>query len=67
MQSLNPYDVWPLPRRVSSTDLGICSLTLFAHAYGVAGSLLAPTRRIGGAPRTVSGGNVRGSSGQKAQ
>src|SRR5713226_7426443 len=67
MQSLNSYDVWPLPMRVRSTDPGICSLTFFDQTYGVAGSLLAPTTRIGGTPLMVRGRYARGSSGQKSQ
>src|SRR5439155_8509383 len=51
---LASYDVWPLPRPVSKTEPAICRLTYCASAYGVAGSLVPPTSRIGGVPLTVS-------------
>src|SRR6266702_5991424 len=52
---LDSYDVWPLPWRVSRTEPAICPLTDCASTYGVAGSFVPPTKRIGGAPSTVRG------------
>src|SRR5712691_10663636 len=60
--------MWPLPCRVRSTDPAIVLLTDCAHAYGVAGSPVPPTSRIGGAPSAVSGpGCPVGLTGQYAQ
>src|SRR5947209_16388453 len=65
---LDPYEVWPLPLRVSKTEFGIWLLTACAHAYGVAGSLVPPTSRIGGAPSAVIGPTAPvGFTGQYAQ
>src|SRR5438093_3170942 len=54
-QGLESYEVWPFPVRVSRIDPSMSRLTACASAYGVAGSFVPPTRRIGGAPFTVSG------------
>src|SRR5207247_3673462 len=56
--ALASYEVWPLPSRVTSTEPGICLCTDCASAYGVAGSLVPPTRSIGAAPLTVRGSFV---------
>jgi hypothetical protein len=48
-------DVWPSPSRVSSDDAGTALASAWDHAYGVAGSPVPPTTRIGGRLREILG------------
>ena len=55
MHGLASYEMWPWPLRVMSTELVSCLCTFWAHTYGVAGSPVPPTSRIGGALSAVNG------------
>src|SRR5262249_20788531 len=47
------YAVWPSPSYVSSVAEESWEARACAHAYGVAGSRMVPTTRIGAAPAAV--------------
>src|SRR5436305_6580438 len=68
MQALDRYAVWPAPVRVRRVALGSCLASAVAQEYGVAGSSVEPTTRIGGAPGAcAAAGCASARAGQYAQ
>src|SRR5688572_3826192 len=67
-QALKWKLVWPSPWRVIRTPDSSWSASETPHSYGVEGSPVAATTRIGGAPAAITGPGTRvGSAGQNAQ
>ena len=58
------YAVWPSPFQPSSTPDFSSRASACAHRYGVAGSRVVPTTRMGGAPAAVICGSGYDLTGQ---